>query len=82
MVLSLSGLGRSAESCVLLNPPASSGLTSFHLTRATVDFASFNQTVTCVLMGRLDLLSLERRNVWNECKHYEIYLINSVFLFW
>ena len=82
MVLSLSGLGRSAESCVLLNPPASSGHTSFHLTRATVDFASFNQTVTCVLMGRLDLLSLERRNVWNECKHYEIYLINSVFLFW
>ena len=64
----LPGLGKSAESCALLSPPAPSGLTTLQM----ADFARSNQTVTSVLIQCLELLSLERRDVWNEHKN-EIY---------
>ena len=72
---SLSGLGRSVESCVLLNPPATSGLSSVLMDFApiwVVEFAFSVQSVTTVLTDR-DMLSLERRDAWNERKTNEIY---------
>ena len=64
----LAGLGKSVESCALLNPPASSGLTSFLDHLEHLDSAPSSQTVICVWTGRLDLPYLERRDVSNESK--------------
>ena len=68
----LSGIGRSADSYALLIPPATSGLTSFLVFPLPMDSAGCLQTVTHVLTVRLGLLSLERRDAWNERKKNEI----------
>ena len=46
-----------------------------------MDPACCLQTVTCVWTVRLDLLSLERRDAWNECKTTEIYFKTVCFRF-
>ena len=74
---SLPGLGRSAESCVMRNRPASSGLSSFHLVpMSMMGFASSNQTVNGV-SPHTTLPSLERRDAWNELKNYDLYFISD-----
>ena len=55
---------------MLMNPRASSGLMSFQVVQV-MDSAPSNQILICVLMERLDLPSLGRRDVWNE--RFEIY---------